>query len=181
MKKVFFALILLNIACQNSAQQASHTPQTYFDLKGFVEKQIAAFQKTNPVVRKEVTVNEESETLVTPKIDWTKELELFLQADLNKPAYTQSYFVDTLSDNTVSYRLRQGEHLPVQFLEVIRDEENRPSKIKATLLEKNYLFESEKILTLESKNGRLTSYQIEGFQQLFIGDPKPFKVNTLIQ
>ncbi|MDQ1087455.1 MULTISPECIES: hypothetical protein [unclassified Siphonobacter] len=181
MKKLLFGLLLITVGCQNSPKQSSSKPQTYFDLKGYVESQIAMLKKTNPVVRKEVSVNEESETLVTPKIDWTKELELFLQADINKPAYTQSYFIDTLSANTVSYRLRQGEHLPIQFLEVIRDEQNRPSKIKATMLEKNYLFESEKILTLESTDGRLSSYQIEGFQQLFIGDPKPFRITTLVQ
>lgn len=181
MKKLLISLLLINTACQNDTQQESHQPQTYFDLKGFIETQITTLKKTNPIVRKEVIVNEESETLVTPNIDWAKELELFIQADLNKPAYTQSYFTDTLSANTVSYRLRQDERLPVQFLEIIRDEQNRPAKIKATLLEKNYLFESEKILTLESKNGRLSSYQIEGFQQLFIGDPKPFKISTLVQ
>ncbi|MFT4032194.1 MAG: hypothetical protein QM669_07220 [Siphonobacter sp.] len=167
------------LACQSP--ESTSTQQTYFDLKSFIVKQISVLEQQKPLVRKEVIVNEEAESLVTTKINWAKELDLFNQADLNKPAYTRSYFVDTLSVNTISYRLREGESLPVQFLEVIKDSTGQPRKIKATLLDKNYLFETEQTLTMECQKGKLSAYQIEGFQQLFFGDPKPFKVSVMIQ
>lgn len=181
MKKLVYLLPLcLFFACQ-SPQRSDNFKAPYYDLKGYVDAQIISLSRTKPLVRKDVIVNEENETLITQKIDWSKELELFAQADINKPAFTQSYFVDTLSTHTISYRLRKGENLPVQYMEVITDAQGKLEKIKATLLDKNYLFESERILTLESKNGRLATYQIEGFQQLFIGEPKPFKVMAIVQ
>ncbi|SDL82040.1 hypothetical protein [Siphonobacter aquaeclarae] len=178
MKKLSLLSFLLLTGCSPADNR---TATTYFDLKGYLDQQIAWLEKNKPMVRKEVIVSEESDRLLTKDVDWKKELDLFLQADLNKPAFARSYMADTLSAATVSYRLREGEQLPVQFLEVIRDSTGIPRKIKASLLDKNYLFESERILTLETRAGRLSAYQIEGFQQLFFGEPKPFKISVLVQ
>lgn len=178
MKKLPFLFLLFLAGC---GPADTRTATTYFDLKGYLDQQVAWLEKNRPVVRKEVIVSEESDRLLTKDVNWKKEMELFFQADLNKPAFSRSYMADTLSASTISYRLREGEQLPVQFLEVIRDKDGAPQKIKASLLDKNYLFESERILTMETRQGRLTAYQIEGFQQLFFGEPKPFKISVLLQ
>lgn len=172
-------LLFLLAAC-SQPQQAKRI-NTYFDLKGFLDQQIAALNAQKPLVSKTALVGEQPETHQTRQVDWAKELELFEQADLNKPAYANSYFTEEISKSTTTYRLKADEDLSVQFLEVIKDEKTgQPLKVKATLRTKNYLYESERNLSLTAQNGRLTSYEIDGFQQLFYGDPEPFHLEGRI-
>lgn len=172
-------LLLLLAAC-SQPQQAKRT-NAYFDLKGFLNGQIAALNAQKPLVSKTALVGEQPETHQTVPVDWARELELFEQADLNKPAYANSYFTEEISKTTTTYRLKSGEDLPVQYLEVIKDENTgQPLKVKATLRTKNYLYESERTLSLTAQNGRLAAYEIDGFQQMFYGDPEPFHLEGRI-
>lgn len=171
---------LLLLAACSQPRQANRT-NAYFDLKGFLDQQIAALNVEKPLVSKTALAGEQPETRQTRRVDWAKELELFGQADLNKPAYANSYFTEEISRTTTTYRLKSDEDLPVQYLEVIKDEKTgQPLKVKATLRTKNYLYESERTLSLTARNGRLTGYEIEGFQQLFYGDPEPFHLEGRI-
>jgi len=172
-------LLLLLAAC-SQPQQAKRT-NAYFDLKGYLDQQIVGLNTRRPLVSKTALVGEQPETRQTRQVDWAKELDLFAQADLNKPAYASSYFTEEISKTTTTYRLKSGEDLPVQYLEVIRDEKTaQPLKVKATLRTKNYLYESERTLSLTARNGRLAEYEVEGFQQLFYGDPEPFHLEGRI-
>lgn len=171
---------LFLLAACSPPQQVKQT-NAYFDLKGFLARQITTLNAQKPLVSKTVLVGEQPETHQTRQVDWVKELELFEQADLNKPAYVSSYFTEEISKTTTTYRLKSGEDLPVQYLEVIKDENTgQPLKMKATLRTKNYLYESERNLSLTARNGQLTEYGIEGFQQLFYGDPEPFHLEGRI-
>lgn len=176
MKRFLFLLLTALLAC-NSSETRRDGPLVYFDLKTFVEGQIKDLNARKPLVSKTLESGEEREDRQTKDIDWAKELDLFIQADLNKPAYDSSYIVEEPSATTVTYRLKRAEDLPVQYLEVIRDTTTgQPLKIKATMGTKNYLFESERILTMECEAGRLRVYAIEGFQQLRSRDPQPFRI-----
>ncbi len=177
--KRLLPLFLLFTAC--SPPQPNARTTAYFDLKGFLAEQIAALDTRKPLVSKTVLVDAQPETAQTRDVAWSKELDLFTQADINKPAYIGSYVEENVSKTTATYRLKSGEDLPVQFLEVIRDEKTgQPLKVKATLRTKNYLYESERNLSLTATNGKLTGYEIEGFQQLFYGDPEPYRVEGRI-
>jgi hypothetical protein len=177
--KRLLPLFFLLAAC--SQPQPAQRTNAYFDLKDFLDQQVAALNAQKPLVSKTVLVEDQPETHQTHQVDWARELELFGQADLNKPAYANSYFTEAISKTTTTYRLKSGEDLPVQYLEVIQDEKtSQPVKVKATLRTKNYLYESERTLSLTARNGRLTEYDIDGFQQLFYGDPEPFHLEGRI-
>ncbi len=180
MQRLLSFLLFLVLAACSQPQQAKRT-NVYFDLKGFLDQQIATLNARKPLVSKTALVGEQPETHQTKQVDWAKELELFEQTDLNKPAYANSYFTEEISKTTTTYRLKADEDLSVQFLEVIKDEKTgQPLKVKATLRTKNYLYESERNLSLTAANGQLTAYEIEGFQQMFYGDPEPFHLEGRI-
>jgi hypothetical protein len=175
---IFFLTILL--AC-DGGETRRDGPLVYFDLKSFVGGQIKDLNARQPLVSKTLESGEEREDRQTKEVDWAKELDLFVQADLNKPAYDSSYVIETRSLTTLTYRLKRDEDLPVQFLEVIRDTTTgQPLKIKASMRTKNYLFESERILSMELEAGRLRTYSVEGFQQLRFRDPQPFRIEGRI-
>ena len=67
----------------------------YFDLKGYFRADTARLNKRNPLITKTVTHNGVSETQKLHINNWGLELNLFSQSDINKPAWRDSYNVDS--------------------------------------------------------------------------------------
>ena len=176
MRKLLFISLLL-IGCTESETQ--NATKTTFDLAGLVNQQIAELNKNQPLTHKNLEIEDKKEVLNTNKIDWQKELELFLQADLNKQSYQLSYNKEETPQMAV-YTLKEGEKLPVKSLKIIFDEDKTVKHLEALLQTKNYLYESEKHLLMTLDKNRLTNYQIEGWQELFIGKKKSFKVDGIV-
>jgi hypothetical protein len=178
MKKLVYVLSLMIgfSACQT--ESAEMNVKKYYDLKGLVERQIVALKSERPKVQKDILVNENSENQTVDSLDWSKELEFFLQADLNKPAFVSSYRVDS-SSMGVKYFLKETEKLPVKFLEVNRMGEDGV-EIRALVSNNNYLYDTERNLKLSLQKGQLIDYQIDGFQKVVFGNKKMFKVTGKI-
>jgi hypothetical protein len=174
MKKLVYILSLMIgfSACQS--ESAEMKVDKYYDLKGLVERQIEALKTEKPKVQKNILVNENAENQTVDSLDWSKELEFFIQADLNKPAFVSSYRVDS-SSMSVKYFLKETEKLPVKFLEVNRMGEDGV-EIRALVSNSNYLYDTERNLKLSLKQGQLIDYQIDGFQKVVFGKKKMFKV-----
>ena len=176
---------LLTLAsCQTPAENSTE-PNAYYDVKGFVQSQIELLSRQQPTIEKTMIVGQDEEKRTTKEVDWKKELELFLQADINKPAYRLSYAVQHPDSLTYEYTLQTEEDLPVRFLKVVLDKDSgKPTLIEAKISSKNKLYESEKNLLMqcEERTGvwRIISYQIEGFQELVISDRKPFEVRVVV-
>ena len=170
MKKVFGVLILfMTIISCNSESKVEQTKK-YFDLKGLIERQIKTLNTQKPTVQKSIIMADTSENQLIKTIDWAKELELFIQADLNKPAFVQSYQVDS-SSMGVKYTLKETEKLPVKYLNVNRLGEDGIS-IEAYINTNNYLYETERHLKLSLRDNQVTDYQIDGFQKIVFGNKK---------
>jgi len=181
---ISFYFLLALTACQNSAKTTTE-PNAHYDVEGFVQGQIQLLSQQQPTIQKTMVVGQDEEKRTTKAVDWKKEFELFLQADINKPAFRQSYATQRPDSLTYAYTIRTGEDLPVQFLKVILDKNSgQPALIEAKISSKNKLYESEKYLSMrsEEKAGvwRVASYQIKGFQELVISDRKPFDVRVTV-
>ena len=174
MKKLVFILsLMIGIsACQS--ESAEMKVKKYYDLKGLVERQIEALKSERPKVQKVISVNEVIENQTVDSLDWSKELDFFVQADLNKPAFVNSYRMDSSSVG-VKYFLKETEKLPVKFLEVNRMGEDGV-EIRALVSNSNYLYDTERNLKLTLQKGQLIDYQINGFQKVVFGKKKMFKV-----
>jgi len=176
MRKLLFISLLL-VGCTESETQNS--TKTYFDLAGLVNQQIIELNKNQPLTHKNLTIEEKKEVLNTNKIDWQKELELFLQADINKQSYQLSYNKEETPQMAI-YTLKEGENLAVKSLKIIFEEDKSAKNIEALIQTENYLYQSEKHLLMTFDKNHLTHYQIEGWQELFIGKKKNFKVDGIV-
>jgi ABC-type uncharacterized transport system auxiliary subunit len=179
MKKVIGLLTFCALLSACNEEVRENQTKRYFDLKGLIEKQIKILNTQKPVVEKLVIIADSSENQSVKTIDWAKELELFIQVDLNKPAFIQSYQVDS-SSMGVKYTLKKTEQLPIKYLTISRLGEDGIS-IEALVNNENYLYETERHLKLSIKNNEVTDYQIEGFQKIVFGDKKIFKINGKIR
>lgn len=177
--------VLWITACQTPAER-QEAPNQYYDVKGFVQQQIVMLSRQKPMVNKLMVVSGEQEKRSTTEVDWQKELELFVQADINKPAYRNSYSINRPDSVTYEYRIQTEEDLPVRYLKVVLNEPGgNPALIEAQILSENKLYESEKNLLLRSDeqggDWRVKSYRIQGFQELAISSRKPFDVQATVQ
>lgn len=70
----------------------------FFDLKGYFEKDAARLKKTGPLINKTVVYNSVPETKKVRISDWSAELDLFTESDINKPAWRESYTITSTPD-----------------------------------------------------------------------------------
>lgn len=179
MKQIMCILTVSLMVLSCSSESQTNQTKKYFDLKGLIESQIKILNKLKPIVQKSILIAEKSENQVVKTIDWAKELALFIQADLNKPAFIQSYQVDS-SSTSLKYTLKKTEKLPVKFLN-ITNVGTDGINIEALVNNDNYLYQTERHLKLSLKNNQVTDYQIDGFQKIVFGDKKVFKINGVIK
>lgn len=176
--RLILILFLFLAACTNSENKIQS--KNYYDLAGLLNQQITELSAKKPLVEKTVAVKDKNERIETKDIDWNKELELFLQADLNKQSYQSAYTID-VKDKKLSYTLKEGTKMPVKQLIIELDANDLPKHIEASMNTSNYLYESDKKLSADFANNKLKNYKIEGYQQLFIGEKKPFSVEGKIK
>ena len=178
MMRKLLILCTVFIGCTNT--ETKNTSKSYYDLANIINQQIANLSSQKPLVEKKLVIADKTETLQTKDINWNKELELFLQADLNKQSYQARYNIQQ-KDNTVTYTLKEGEDLPVKELVIEFDEVNNPKYIGAKIQTSNYLYESDKMLSAQLNKNQLLSYHIKGWQKLFIGSKKNFNIKGKVK
>ncbi len=187
MKYVFPLLAILYLsACSDATTQRTEKP-VYFDVAGYVKSQIEALSKQNPGVAKRTSMGEKVEQQTTRTINWSRELELFAQADINKPALRTSYTVVRPDSLTYQYVMKPSEKaLTVRSLTIKLDSVTRqPRRIDAVLTSENPLYTSEKQIFLESgpqaeNKWGVTHYRVSGFQHLSMSDKNTFDVEGTV-
>ncbi|WP_247232703.1 hypothetical protein [Telluribacter sp. SYSU D00476] len=189
MKKKITLSLLCSLAtvfgCQSPGTTQQQQPNLYYDVAGFINGQVQLLAQQDPSVTKAMQVDGEEEVRTTKEVDWAQELELFIQADINKPAYRLSYITSRPDSLTYEYRVRPDEDLPVRYLRIrLNTAGGQPEEIEAKLLTENKLYQSEKNLLLRSGAvggaWRVQSYQIRGYQELVVSDRKPFSISGQI-
>ena len=186
MKHIFLLLSLAGLffSCQPSPETTS--VKTYYDLKGFLEKQVIGLNKQKPSVLKETKIGNSKDQKTTNAIDWNKELEIFLQTDLNKPAYKLSYVINRPDSTTYEYRLKDGEKMTVKYLKIsVGLLSKQIEKLEAVVKQSNQLYHSEKQLLFTcapAQNGQwqIKTYEVSGFQQLAMAEKKTFSVKGIV-
>ena len=184
MRAVFpvFLVCLFFTACDNPAKQ-DQAP-VYYDVAGFVSNQIRDLSARHPAVQKTVSVDKKQSQQTTADINWNRELVLFSQADINKPALRNSYQIEQPDSLTYIYTLKPTEErLTVQSLTVRLDETTRkPRQIEAVLQTDNPLYTSKRHLLFETGPGNeAIHYKITGFQKLAYATERDFTVDGRVQ
>jgi hypothetical protein len=87
-------LMFFSIGCKPDVSE-NGSVQKYFDIKGYFDSEAVRLTKQNKPVLKTVTKDKSTETKNIIIKDWADELDLFRSADINKPAWKDSYSADT--------------------------------------------------------------------------------------
>lgn len=137
-----FALALFS--CNQQKEAEANTSLTYFDIKGYFGKEISRLQQLNPNVDKTVSINGVSENKTAKITDWTKELAIFVNTDINKTSWKGS-FKASKQDGADIYT-SDSKKIPVKKILVIQNG-NKVGKIEIIIDNKNILYQSQDTLT----------------------------------
>ncbi len=153
---------------------------SYFNLTSFLRELSAQLSRRQPAVEKQVILLDgQQETTRVAKPDWTKELQIFQQADIDKPALRGQYLVDSAAmpggGMRRTYRRRPGVSHPVEQLTII-SQGSQVQQLRAVVAQDNPLVYSAKRLELNCQNGQLTTYRVRGVQKLILFDSVQYAV-----
>jgi hypothetical protein len=174
---VGITMLFLCFSCSNPTE-SSQKP-VYYDWKTFLRKEINRLQNLKPTVHKSIILDGQKESKTLSEINFENELALFLDADLNKSAYENSY--ENLSENNlIWYSLKKDENLKVKKVLIHLDLMELPENVEIEVQEKNILFSTEKKLHMHFIEGKLETYSIDGSQQLAWLTPTHYKMMGVI-
>ncbi|NUN99764.1 MAG: hypothetical protein HUU01_04020 [Saprospiraceae bacterium] len=119
------ALMFLSIACQPASEepQSMETASVpvFFDLKNYMSGQVEALKNTRPQAKKRVSINGKTEEQHSDAINFEEELAIFINSDINKPAWSDKYTKDSsFSAGQLQYirYIAKEENLKTQLLQV---------------------------------------------------------------
>ncbi|TYZ09209.1 hypothetical protein FY528_10700 [Hymenobacter lutimineralis] len=177
----------LAAACSSNTGTTPGQPaprSRYFALNSFLEEQAKQLNQRQPGVTKQVRLRTGGqETTQVKQLDWRKELQIFQQADITKPALRGAYTVDSTVENGIlrrRYQRRPGIEHPVRQLTVLS---NGPQvvAVEAVITQDNPLVYSNKTVELHCQNGQVASYRVNGVQKLVLFDSVRYAVSSRVQ
>jgi len=113
----------------------------YFDLAGYFKTDTAKLHKHRHLILKAVTHNGASETKKVYIDDWGLELSLFIQSDINKPAWRNSYNIESRNNGTVIYTAKTPE-LRTRDITITKNKDNSIKWIIIHNASKNILYQT---------------------------------------
>lgn len=152
----------------------------YFDVQGFLDRQIQLLNQEEPEVRKTVRDQQGgAETEIVRNINWERELELFREVDLNRPALRDYFTITRHTDPATGHITERYERVPgaytnIQYLVVELDADRQLRQMEAATKQDNPLFYTQRQLQLSTGavqgQPRLSQYRITGTQKLILTD-----------
>ncbi|WP_225444233.1 hypothetical protein [Echinicola arenosa] len=184
MKKQFSLLMLgLLFSCNQGEEQPLANPtqiNQYFPLKDFVSDQIGRVSDMS--VEKLTDINGEEESFEV-KLDaegWRKELDIFIQSDINKAANASAYHTEE-KGLVLRHELKQGlkgevKHIQVEYASREKEE---VQKIEFKSEKDNFFYHSlsEGVLEVDAETGLLKSYHVKGYQKVWFLDPNQIEIS----
>lgn len=163
-------VVFLCVACNKTEQKPLENPtqlDKYFPMVQFVQAQISHLDGMRVAKRIAINGKEEEVSLVLNAEEWRKELDLFIQADINKNSLASSYATEE-SPELLRHTLIPGEKGEVQMLTVHRSGD-KIRRIDFSFGKENlfYLSEGSGSLTMTTDGKHISAYEVNGFQKVW--------------
>jgi len=168
-KTLFLSGILLTFYGCNPAVKNQKNTLNYFDLKGYFDKEAIRLTKNDPEFIKTVSVNDSSETKKIRIADWSKELSIFSDADINRNAW-KGLFKTKLTDQQDTYT-SDDKKIPVKEISIIKKNQEVQS-IRIVMGSSNSLYSSADTLSYYPDS----LYQIKKSQHIKLLSEKRYSI-----
>lgn len=136
-------LMALILASCNGAEQRS--APGYIDLRKFFEDESIRFEKSKVKIDKSVSRNGVSERKKNISVDWKNEFSLFIESDINKPAWRNSYSITADSLHVLYAAL--DSNLRTRSILLKKDAQGRLIQVSILNRTRNSLYNSTETLS----------------------------------
>lgn len=147
-------VIIFFSACEKKQEEKTAEPGKFFDLVTYFHNEAVALNATKPEITKTITKDGATETKTfSDSIDWKKELKIFSENSINKPAWKNSFSADTIKEesrNTITYKTTD-EKISVKEIVITTDSLWQPTVISINRAAKNFLYTSQQTLHYSAK------------------------------
>ncbi len=177
LKSFVFILLLAFTACVSPENSAVQSEKTFFDLKGFMEHEAQKLSTAKLEKRIKIGDKTESKTFDTP--NWTQELLVFSNSDINKTDWTDKYTVEN-KGNSLVY-IANDSTLKTKRLQVdFNDSQNKNfDNIKSLMVinnTRNVLYESSEFLSYYPND----NFTIIRNQRVKTGEDKTIEIKSKV-
>lgn len=183
LKYYSISLLLLSLlwSCTHISDSTNTAEPAYFPVKEFVEIQIPKLNGKSII--KEISINgkiEKSEK--TPSTEeWMKELDFFLQADINKPILSGSYETQR-SEKYLIHELKEGEKGKIKKIVVqYRGEEIKEISFLSKTQNPFYSSQTRGVLMFHGLTGEIDQYSLENTQEIVFSKPNRMIISASIK
>lgn len=148
----------------------------FFDLKGYLDQEILKMGGAKISKISRVQGREEATEVIYTIQDWKEELDVFYQADINRPSLTLAY--DTkIRNNYLIHTLLPDAKGKVKEI-TVRYDEDTPTRITVKLIEKNLFYSSSIIgeLYFNVSTFTIDHYSVESTQKIWFLKPNNMKI-----
>lgn len=177
-----FAVTLLLFGAAGCAvdQAPEEKPENpFFDLRTYFNRQIERLQEAQPPVEKTVRFEGKTQTEQLDSLDYSRELEVFLNADINRAAWWDKYRIDSVREGgrlqAVHYTATD-ESLRVDELSVFFSEE-QVSRVEVKTSSEGFTADREQKLVYNPQKG----YHIETMQDIAFSKPREMRIKVTFQ
>jgi hypothetical protein len=173
-------IFLATQACQllnPSAPKNTKRQVYFFDLAGFFDQEAIRLTKGNVKAEKELSFNDKKGHLPSAKLDFVKELAVFVNSDINKLSWRDKYQADTLYGEGHLLQKIQYKALDEQLKTrqvMIEYTQGKVVKIEIQNRLKSIIAQSEEKLSYEPTKG----YSINGLQQMILAGKNTMEVEV---
>ncbi|TKB96800.1 hypothetical protein [Pedobacter cryophilus] len=154
-------IVFLLSGCFSKETEKSRQQIYYFDLKDYFSKTALQLNKINPTINKSVSKNNIEETQNLTIKNWNQELALFIESDINKAAWKDSYIKDSTATKTTY--TANDEDLRTQKIELFF-ENGILAKIKINSKVDNLLYQTKEDLEFIPDS----AYSIKKYQKVIL-------------
>ncbi|MGY3053380.1 hypothetical protein ACVWYG_001580 [Pedobacter sp. UYEF25] len=169
-KKISLLLLALAVfSCRPEKTVKAAINNDYFDLKGYFEKEVNRYNSEKPMVEKIVSIDGKSEKKKLVVKDWTRELAIFTDADINKSAWKGAFKIEKTGNDTRYFSA--NDKIPVKEV-AISNRSGKVAKIKVIIANANLLYHSNDTLIYYPDS----LYQIVKQQKIKLMGLKRYKI-----
>ena len=179
------------VACKPATENRQKVIREYYNLKGLMDKQVELLDSIGPSLYKTATIDGVSDTITyTPdSSDWYRELEIFDEADLNKPRLSGLYEItdkNSPKSHEVIYVSKDPRSTLIDSLVVSTVSGNKKlMKIHAFYNTGNFFYSSSQQFRLNftDLNGQLLleRFSITGWQKMILRDTTRYQIRAIIK
>ena len=168
---LFFMLVF---SCSQKEEVNSQLPSSFFSMIDFMEEEKKWMVNDKISLTKILSLNGETDTLYVEQPDFELELDVFINADINKPALSDKYNVDSIFRSDRLYKIAyiaKDKKMKTRKLSVWFDSQNKVVNVDIRLFNSSPISKNVQHIIYQPNNG----YVIKN-EQYFMGDKEEIMV-----